>query len=140
MNKKIYLIIPAVVLIFVIVMIVILLSGNKQKNDWTTEIREAQNYQILMTNCNGRQKDLNSSTLDTLSQNWNSLSNNGPWTGDTTECYTTVTFSYEKNGIVKQKKILIIDDSTLVLSLDTNTIYYTNAEEIIKYLNGLFIA
>ena len=85
MNKKIYLIIPAVVLIFIIVMIVILLSGNKQKNDWTAEIREAQNYQILMTDCNGRQKDLNSSTLDTLSQNCNSLSNNGPWTGDTSK-------------------------------------------------------
>jgi len=139
MNKKNYLIIGGIILIFAIAIIAILLSGNNN-NDWTTDIKEAQNYQMIMTDCNGRQKELDKNTLNTLANKWNNLSNNGPWTGNTTACYTTLAISYDTNGIVKQKNIILIDESTLVLDLNTTTIYYTNASDIINYLNSLFIA
>lgn len=138
MDKKNYLIIWGTMLVFIIAIVAILLSG-KNNSDWTTDIKEAQNYQMIITDCNDRQKELDKSTLNTLSDKWDVLSNNGPWTGDTTACYTTLTISYDTNGIVKQKNIIIIDESTLVLDVDANTIYYTNASEIINYLNSLFV-
>ena len=139
MNKKNYLIISVTILIFVVAIIVISLSGNNQNNNWTTEIKESQNYEITMTDCNEREKKLEKNTLNYLSENWNKLSNNGPWTGDINKCYTNISISYDTNGIVKEKNIIIIDNETLVLELDTTTIYYTNGEEIINQLNSLFI-
>lgn len=138
MGKKSYLIIGFTILAFIIAIIAILLSGEKE--NWTTDILEATNYQIIMVDCNGREKTLNNNTLTTLSNKWDTLSNNGPWTGDTNACYTTVTISYDNNGVVKQKQIILIDDNSLVLDLQTSTIYYTNASEIINELNMLFKA
>lgn len=137
MGKKNYLIIGATILIFAVAIIVILLSGNKE--DWTTDIKNSQKYQMTMIDCNGREKKLDNSVLDSLSKKWNELSNNGPWTGDTNTCYTTLTISYDNNGIVKQKEIIIIDNTSIVLNLNTSTIYYTNANSLIAYLNSLFI-
>lgn len=139
MSKKSYLIIGITVAIFVIAIITILLSDDN-KEDWTTDILNSNSYEIIMTNCNDRQKTLENNTLNTLKEKWNSLSNNGPWTGNNNACYTTITISYDNNGIVRQKQILLIDDSTLVLDLQTITIYYTNAKEVIDYLNTLFIS
>ena len=139
MTKKNYLIIGITVLIFVVAIIIILLTGSNKK-DWTTDILNAQNYQIVMTNCNGREKTLDNNTLNTLSSKWSTLSNNGPWTGDTNTCYTTVTISYENNGIVNKKEILLIDDTSLTLIQGNNSVYYTNAKEIIDYLSAMVIA
>jgi len=139
-DKKNYLIIGGITLIFIVAIIVISLSGKNKNSDWTKEIKEAQNYEIKMTDCNGREKELEKNTLDYLSENWNKLSNNGPWTGDRNKCYTNISITYDTNGIVKEKNIILIDESTLVLDLNTTTIYYTNASDIINYLNGLFIA
>lgn len=138
MGKKNYLIIGGTILIFVVAIIVILLLGNNNTNDWTKEIKEAQNYEITMTDCNGREKKLEQNILDYLSEKWKKLSNNGPWTGNSDKCYTNISISYDTNGIVKEKNIIIIDNKSLVLELDTKTIYYTNGEEIINHLNGLF--
>lgn len=138
MKKKHYLIIGGTILFFVVAIVVILLSGNK--NDWTTDILKATSYQITMIDCNDRQKTLDNNILNTLSDKWNKLSNNGPWTGEANACYTTVTITYETNGIVRRKQILLIDDNSIVLDLETSTIYYTNAKEIIDYLKTLFIA
>lgn len=138
MDKKSYLIIGGTILIFVVAITTILLLGNNQ-DDWTKDILNANSYQITMIDCNGRQKTLENETLNTLKDKWNELSNNGPWTGNTNECYTTVTISYDTNGIVREKQILIIDDSSIVLDLQTSTIYYTNASEVINHLNSLFI-
>lgn len=139
MNKKNYIIIGSAILFFVIAIAVILIIGNK-KTDWTSDIREAQKYQMIIKNCNGREKELDKNLLDELSSKWNSLINNGPWTGDENACYTTLTISYETNGVVKRKQITIIDDTSLVLDLNTQTIYYTNGQEIINYLNSLLNA
>lgn len=139
MTKKNYLIIGITILIFVVAIVIILLAGSNKK-DWTADILKADSYQIVMTNCNGREKILDNNTLSTLSSKWNTLSNNGPWTGNINSCYTTVTISYENNGIINSKEILLIDDSSLTLIQGNNTIYYTNAKEVIDYLNTLFIA
>lgn len=139
MTKKNYLVIGVTTLIFIIAIVVILLLGNNNE-DWTADILKAQSYQITMEDCNGREKVLDNTILTTLSDKWALLSNNGPWTGDTSGCYTTVTISYENNGIINTKEIIIVDNTSLALIVGNNTIYYTNAEEIINYLNTLFIA
>lgn len=138
MGKKSYLIIGGTILIFVVAIIAILLSGNN--SDWTTDILNSQKYQMTMTDCNGRERVLDNETLTTLSNKWSALSNNGPWTGDDNACYTTVTISYENNGIVNKKEILIIDDTSIALIEYNNSTYYTNASDIINHLNTLFIA
>lgn len=136
MNKKNYIIIGATAIAFIIIIATILLS--KDNNIWTSEILNAQNYEINMQNCNGRNKTLDKNTLTTLENKWNKLSNNGPWLGDNNKCYTTITISYETNGIINTKEILIIDDSSIVFIDATNSIYYTKANEIITYLNSIF--
>lgn len=140
MDKKSYLIIGVTILIFLIVIITIIFSNNSKNNNWTTEIKKSQNFQITMTDCNEREKKLSNNILNELSNKWNSLSNNGPWTGDTNTCYNTVTISYDNNGIIKHKQILIIDNSSIVLSIDESNTYYTNANDIINELNKLFVS
>ena len=136
MNKKNYLIIGATILVFVIAIIVILLPKNK--TDWTHDILNSYNYEIKMKDCNGRENTLDKNILNYLKDNWNTLSNNGPWTGDTNNCYKTITISYENEGIIKQKQIILIDETSLVLDTGINTIYYTNSKEINDYLNNIF--
>ncbi len=136
MTKKNYIIIGVTILIFIVAIIVILLS--KDNSNWTTEILNSQSYEISMLDCNGREKLLDNSTLNTLSDKWETLSNNGPWTGDNNTCYTTVTISYENNGIVNTKEILLIDDTSIVFIEATSSTYYTNAGDITSHLNSLF--
>lgn len=140
MNKKNYFIIGATILIFIIAIAIILGLGNGTNKNWTTDIIKSQNYQIIMKDCNGREKTLDNKIINTLSDKWNNLSNNGPWTGDTNTCYTTLTFNYENNGIINSKEILLIDETSLTLIVGNNTIYYTKASEVINYLNTLFAA
>jgi len=139
MDKKSYLIIGVTIFVFAIIIISILLFRNNNDN-WTSDILNSQQYQMTMTDCNGRKKELDKNTLTSLNNKWNTLSNNGPWTGDDNACYTTLTISYETGGIVNQKEILIIDDSSIAFIETGNSIYYTNANEIINDLNLLFIS
>ena len=136
MNKKNYLIIGSIAVIFIITIIIILTSQNK--NNWTHEVINAQNYQISMLDCNGREKTLDKNTINTISEKWGELSNNGPWTGNNNACYTTITISYETNGIINTKEILIIDNTSIAFIEATDSIYYTNANDIISHLNTLF--
>ena len=137
MGKKNYLIIAITAVIFIIAIIIVLTSNNK--DDWTKDIFEANSYQLTIVNCNDRYKQIENNTLTTLKEKWNQLSNNGPWTGDVNTCYTTLNISYDTNGIIKEKQIMIIDNNSLVLNINNNTVYYTNAKEIIDYLNSLFV-
>lgn len=136
MNKKNYIIIVATALIFIVAIIAILLS--KDNSNWTTEILNAQSYEISMLDCNGREKTLDNNTITSLSDKWGALSNNGPWMGDNNTCYTTVTISYENNGIVNTKEIMLIDDTSIAFIEATGSIYYTQAGDIISHLNSLF--
>ena len=137
MNKKSYLIIGGTILFFTITIVAILLSKNN-KISWTHEIINSQNYELTMTNCNGREKKIDKNSFTTISSKWNILSNNGPWMGNSSICYTTVTISYENNGIINTKEILLLDNSSLALIENNVSTYYTNASEIINYLNTLF--
>lgn len=139
MNKKNYLIVGGTALFFIIAIITILIIG-KENNNWTTDILNAQSYQITMTDCNNKERELDNNVLNTLSEQWDSLSNNGPWTGDTTACYTTLAISYDTDGIIRKREIVIIDNSSLALLSGNSSIYYTNANDIINYLNMQFIS
>lgn len=137
MDKKNYMIAGVTAIIFIVAIIVIFLSKNN--NSWTTEILNAQSYEINMIDCNGSEKTLEKNTINTLADKWNSLSNNGPWTGNNDTCYTTVTISYENNGIINTKEIMLIDETSIAFVDATNSIYYTNAESIVSHLNNLFL-
>ena len=137
MGKKNYLIIGGTILVFLIAIIAILLSNNN-KTSWTHDIINSQNNEITMTNCNGREKTLDKNSLTTISNSWNNLSNNGPWLGDNSICYTTITISFENNGIINTKQIILLDDSSIALIENNTSTYYTNATNIINYLNTLF--
>lgn len=137
MGKKNFLIIGAITVFFIIA-IILIFTLNNNKNTWISNILKSQNYEITMIDCNNREKKLKNETLNILSNKWNKMSNNGPWTGDPNTCYTKINISYENNGIINQVNIIIIDKNSLVLELGTETIYYTNSEEIINELNGAF--
>lgn len=139
MSKKNYLIIGGTAFFFLIAIGAILLLG-KNKNDWTTEIQNSYSYEITMKDCSGKEKKLDNNVLNRLSEKWNSLSNNGPWTGDTTTCYTTLTISYDTDGIIREKEIVLIDSSSIAFLSGNSSIYYTNASEIINYLNTQYIS
>ena len=136
MTKKNYLIIGCTIVFFVIVIIFILVTNNNK--DWTSDIKKSASYEIVMTDCEGRQKTLDNNVLNTISNKWKKLSNNGPWTGNINNCYPTVTISYENKGIIQKKEILIIDNSSIVLTTNSGSTYYVNATDINNYLKGLF--
>lgn len=139
MNKKNYLIIGGTAVFFLIAILSLLILG-KDKDNWTTEILNSYSYIITMKDCSGKEKNLDKNVLNTLSEKWSSLFNNGPWTGDSTACYTTLTISYDTNGIIREKKIVIIDNSSLAYLSENSSIYYTNANELINYINSQFIS
>lgn len=139
MTKKNYLIIGGTALVFLIAIGVILLFG-KDKNNWTTDILNSYSYEITMKDCSDNEEKLDNNVLNALSEKWNYLSNNGPWTGDSTACYTTLTISYDTDGIIREKEIVLIDNSSLALLSGNSSIYYTNASEVINYLNAQFIS
>ena len=137
MNKKNYIIIGITALAFLIAIIIIFLS--KDNTTWINEVLNAQSYEITMLDCNGREKVLDKNILNNLSEKWNELSNNGPWMGNNNSCYTTLTISYETNGIINNKEILIIDTTSIAFIEANNSIYYTQAGNIISDLNTAFI-
>lgn len=139
MTKKNYLIIGVTALFFIIAIIAILVLG-KNNNDWTTDILNSYSYEMTMKDCSGKEKKLDNNVLNTLSDKWNTLSNNGPWTGDASSCYTTLTISYDTDGIIREKKIVLIDNSSIAFLSGGSSVYYTNASDIINYLNAQFIS
>lgn len=139
MTKKNYLIIGGTALFFIIAIIAILVLS-KDKNNWTTDILNSYSYELIMKDCNGKEKKLNNNVLNKLSEQWNSLSNNGPWTGNASTCYTTITIQYDTDGIIREKEIVLIDNSSVVLLSGDSSIYYTNAIETINYLNTQFVS
>lgn len=137
MNKKQYTTLGVTILIFIIIIVVILFQGNK--NDaWMREILDSEEYQITMTDCNSRTTSFPKETITELFDKWANLSDNGPWTGDNNKCYSKVTITYSKEGIVKEKEIMLIDDSSLAINSNDGYWYYTNSTEINNYLNSLF--
>lgn len=136
MNKKEYLTLGVTIFLFIIIIIVILIQGNK--NDWKKEILKSEEYQIAMTDCNDRTTSFPKETVSELFNKWTDLSDNGPWTGNNNECHPRVTITYTSKGIVKEKEILLVDDSSLVINTNDGYWYYTNSAKVNNYLNSLF--
>jgi len=137
MTKKQYVIIGTTILLFIGIIIYILLNKNNQEN-WINQIQKSEKYEITIKNCNNQSKILPKNTLQELNSKWNELSNNGPWMGNNNICYKTVTINYEKNNIIQQVEILLIDDTSLVLNINNSSTYYTKSSNINSYLNSLF--
>lgn len=136
MSKKQYYIIFGTIAFFVILLITLLLLGNK--NNWQKQVLKTNNYNITMENCNNRKTEFPKESVKKLFEKWNKLSDNGPWTGDKDSCYSHADITYEKDGIVQTIKIYLIDDNSLVLNINNVSRYYVNSEKVNKYLNELF--
>lgn len=137
MNRKKYIIAGTTIIVFIIIIIIILLNKNSKEN-WITEILNSEKYEITMKNCNNQEKKLPNEVLQELSNNWNKVSNNGPWLGNNNTCYNTVTINFETNNIIQKTEILLIDDTSLVLNINNSSTYYTNSSNINNYINSIF--
>lgn len=137
MNKKKYLIIAGLIAFFAIIIVVVLLSKNK-KNNWIDSILDSDTYSIVIADCTNNEKKLAKEVLKEISTQWKNLSDNGPWMGDENTCYTTVTINYEKDGIIREAQLLLVDDSSFVLTIDNVKEYYTNSKNLNTYLNKNF--
>ncbi len=135
MSKKQYTIIGVSILIFIIIIIFILIKG--QNNTWTNEILTSTSYEIYKEDCNNNQTKLDNKVMNNIDTYWKDLSNNGPWLGDNNNCYEKITIKYDKNGIIQEKELLLIDDKSIVLRVNNTDTYYVNANNLIKYLKGI---
>lgn len=131
-NKKIILIILPIIILLVIG--VLLLS--KKQNNWIDNILK-EDYEIYTLKCDGTTNILNNDVLKEIKKKWIKLSNNGPFLGDLNTCYKKIIINYN-NDIVD---IEIINNNSLILK-ESNTsdyyTYYTNADNLISYLNNYF--
>ncbi len=137
MSKKNYIVIGITILIFILVIITILTS-KKETINWLNEIKNSDSYTVSMEDCNERKVTLSNDVIDKLESMWNNLSNKGPWTQDDSVCYSKINISFEKNQIIKEEEILLIDDDSLVLNIDNNSIQYSNSGKINSYLMDKF--
>lgn len=135
MSKKQYTIIGVSILIFIIIIVFILIKG--QNNTWTNEILTSTSYEIYKEDCNNNQTKLDNKVMNNIDTYWKDLSNNGPWLGDNNNCYKKITIKYDKNGIIQEKELLLIDDKSIVLRVNNTDTYYVNANNLIKYLKGI---
>ena len=135
MAKKEYTIIGVTILIFIIIISVILLKGTT--NTWTKEILTSESYEIYKIDCNNNETKLDNKIMNTIDKDWKSLSNNGPWTGDTNTCYEKITIKYDRNGIIQEKEILILDNNSVVLRVNNTDTYYVNASNLVTYLKSV---
>ena len=132
-NKKIILILLPIIILSIIG---VFLLTNKENNNWIDNILK-EDYQIYTLECDGTTNVLESNVLKEINNNWNNLSNNGPFLGDLNTCYKKIIIDYN-NDIVD---IEIIDNSSIILK-ESNTkdyyTYYTNASKLVTYLNNYF--
>ncbi|MGN1312353.1 MAG: hypothetical protein ACI4U4_05045 [Bacilli bacterium] len=135
MSKKQYTIIGVSILIFIIIIVFILIKG--QNNTWTKEILTSTSYEIYKEDCNNNQTKLDNKVINNIDTYWKDLSNNGPWLGDNNNCYEKIIIKYDRNGIIQEKELLLIDDKSVVLRVNNTDTYYVNADNLIKYLKGI---
>ncbi len=131
MTKKQYIILGVTILAIILIITLILI--NNKNTTWTKEIINSNSYEIYKTDCNNNETKLENSAMTTIDKYWNELSNNGPWIGEDA-CYEKITIKYDINGIIQEREILIIDNSSVVLTTNNISYYYVNAENLIKVL------
>lgn len=130
MTKKQYTIIGITILIFIILIVFILIKGNK--SSWTKEILNSNSYTITKIDCDNNKTKLDNSIMNKIDSTWKELSNNGPWLGNTNTCYETISIEYDKNGIIQKREILILDNNSIVLRINNDDTYYVNATNLIN--------
>lgn len=126
--KKNYTYIILGILLLIIVGIIIYFN-KENKTNWTKDFLNTT-YNINYLDCNNNNKTLDNNILNKIDNGWSKLSNNGPWTGNNNVCYDKITITTSN----KSAELLIIDESSLVLKIDNNETYYTNAGNLITYL------
>lgn len=131
-NKKIILIaLPVIILIAIGVLLL-----SKKQNNWIDNILK-EDYEIYTLECDGTTNILNKDVLKEIKNNWNKLSDNGPFLGDLSTCYKKIIINYN-NDIAD---VEIINNSSLILKESNENdyyTYYTNADNLISYLNNYF--
>lgn len=131
-NKKSILIaLPIIILIIIGIFLF-----TKKQNNWIDNILK-ESYEIYTLECDGTTNILDNNVLKEIKNNWNNLSNNGPFLGDLNTCYKKIIINYN-NDITD---IEIIDNSSLILKESNSAnyyTYYTNANNLISYLNKYF--
>ena len=135
MTKKQYTIIGITIIIFIILIAFILIKGNK--SSWTKEILNSNSYTITKIDCDNNKTKLDNNIMKKIDSTWKELSNNGPWTGDTNTCYEKITIKYDRNGIIQEKEILILDNNSVVLRVNNTDTYYVNASNLVTYLKSV---
>ncbi len=131
-NKKIILIVLPVTILLVLGVFLL----TKKQNNWIDNILK-EDYEIYTLECDGTTNILDNNALKEIKNNWNKLSDNGPFLGDLSTCYKKIIINYN-NDIAD---IEIIDNSSLIIKESNNTdyyTYYTNADNLITHLNNYF--
>ena len=137
MDKKKYIILLSTLAIFIIAIITILLANNKGKVNWIKEVEKSNDYQITINNCNEKETIVPNEVLNEISKKLNNISDNGPWTGDNNNCYSSLIISFSKENQIEYITIKLIDNNSFVLSTSGNDRYYTNSAELNNYINEL---
>ena len=131
-NKIILIILPIVILSLILVLLL-----TKKQDSWIDKILK-QDYEIYSLSCDGTTNVLNKEVLKKIKKSWKNLSNNGPFLGDITTCHKKIIIDYNNNIV----DIEIIDNSSIIIkenSSDDYYTYYTNADELVTYLNKYFV-
>lgn len=135
MDNKKYITIGAMSLIIIAIIVFLFTNSN---DNWTTEILKSDSYTTIMEDCNNRKVTIPSDDAKEILKKIDQTSDNGPWTGNNSKCYSTITITYDKNGIVQQREIKLIDNNSIAVNLNNGDRYYVNAKEIIDSANNLF--
>ena len=131
-KKKILLFIPLIVIILIIFLS---LTLTKPKN-WIDNILK-NDYEIYTLECDGTTNILDKKVLVDIKNKWKDLSNNGPFLGNINTCHKKIIIDY--TNIVAD--IEIVDDTSIIVkenNSDDYYTYYTNAKELINYINKYF--
>lgn len=135
MKRNKILILLGVSLLFIIAITVIIL--NKDRNTLLSKIKSSDNYKIILENCDNTTKEIDKTNLETIEEKLKSISDNGPWLGNTNTCYQKISINYENDNIIQKLEIDVIDTSSIVITESKTSEYYTNATEFINYINSL---
>ena len=124
-----------IILIAVLLIIFLSLKLIKPKS-WIDNILK-YDYEIYTLECDGTTNVLDKKELIEIKKKWKGLSNNGPFLGNINTCHKKIIIDY--NGNIAD--IEIVDDTSIIVKEHNNDdyyIYYTNAKDLINYINKYF--
>ena len=132
-NNNKYIITFFLILILIFATVLLL----NRKNNLIDSLIKNSNYEINSLSCDGTTKVLDKKVLKEIKNNLKDLNNNGPFLGDLNTCYRKIIINYNNNLL----DIEIVNKSSIIIKESKNSqyyTYYTNAENLINYLNKYF--